>query len=65
MDRISKVQELIEEYASCREEFDSRKVAGTIDDLYREAQEPSPYCEPSWHHLNNMLGVKGAERRYE
>jgi len=38
-DRVTRIQALLEEYADCRDELSSRKIAIEIDSLYKEDAE--------------------------
>jgi hypothetical protein len=56
-DRLQRIKELIQEYADIREDLDIDKVVAEIDELYSSSN-----CEPSYHHLKNILGLEAIVR---
>lgn len=60
--RLARIKELIQEYADIPEDIDINKVVAEIDEMY---SSPSVDCEPSYHHLRNILGVDKIVRSTE
>jgi len=48
MDRIDKIQELIDEFADLRDKLDSRKIAVEIDGFYHKEREIAGNLEDYW-----------------
>lgn len=55
--RVKRIQELIEEYADCRDELDPYKIAVEIDAMYQEEVTIAENMRDFWKHQ-----ASGAER---